>query len=139
MIKLTHPIIDIGIVCSHFEESLVFYRDKLGFEVETEMNIPEVTAVGAALAPSEFRHVRLRAGDTLIKLMEIENPPPRRSHEFAAGGRWLTFVVEDIWQTKKELEAQGVDFLTDVHVPADVRGVVCASDPDGLLIEFVTI
>ncbi len=33
MIKLTHLVIDIGIVCSHFEESLVFYRDKLGFEV----------------------------------------------------------------------------------------------------------
>lgn len=33
MVQLTHPIIDIGLVCSHFEESLEFYRDKLGFEV----------------------------------------------------------------------------------------------------------
>lgn len=139
MVQLTHPNIDIGLVCSHFEESLEFYRDKLGFEVVIDLHIPEVTAIGAALAPSGFRSVRLKAGNTLIKLMEIENPPSRRSHNFAAGVRWLTFVVEDIWQTKKELEAKGVEFLTDIHVPADVRGVVCALDPDGILVEFVTL
>ena len=30
MLKLTHPIIDIDIVCSDFEKSLRFYRDLLG-------------------------------------------------------------------------------------------------------------
>lgn len=139
MVQLTHPIIDIELVCSHFEESLEFYRDKLGFEVVIDIHIPEMTAVGAALAPCGFRSVRLKAGSTLIKLMEIDNPPPRRSHDFAAGVRWLTFVVEDIWQTKQELEAKGVEFITDIHVPADVRGVVCAPDPDGVLVEFVTL
>ena len=33
MLKLTHPIIDIAIVCSDFEKSLHFYRDLLGLEI----------------------------------------------------------------------------------------------------------
>ena len=31
MLKLTHSVVDIAITCSHFEESLRFYKEKLGF------------------------------------------------------------------------------------------------------------
>lgn len=138
-LKLTHPVVDIAIVCSHFKESLRFYHEQLGFEIVQDLEIPADVAKGAALAPRGFRHVRLRAGNTLIKLMDIPSPPPRRSDEFAAGVRWLTFFVEDVRKTFAQLKAEGVKFLTDPIAAPDAAGVVCAVDPDGILIELVQV
>jgi catechol 2,3-dioxygenase-like lactoylglutathione lyase family enzyme len=133
------PFVDVGIVCSHFEESLHFYRDLLGLPVALDIQIPAEVAVGAGLAPRPFRQVRLKAGETLIKLMEIQGAPPRRSAEFAAGVRWLTFFVADAWKTYAELSAKGVKFLAEPVTAPDAAGVVCALDPDGLLVEFVQL
>lgn len=138
-LKLTHPVVDIAIVCSHFEESLRFYHELLGLEIAQDLQIPDDVAVGAALAPRGFRHVRLRAGNTLIKLMDIPSPPDRRSDKFAAGVRWLTFFVEDVPKTYKQLKADGVKFLSEPVAAPDAAGVVCAVDPDGVLIELVQI
>ena len=103
------PIVDVGIVCSNFDESLHFYRDLLGFHVVLDFEIPEDTAVSAGLAPRGFRQVRLKAGETLIKLMEIESPPARKKPEFAAGVRWLTFFrrrcAQDLSGTLRERRA----------------------------------
>jgi catechol 2,3-dioxygenase-like lactoylglutathione lyase family enzyme len=133
------PFVDIGIVCSHFDESLHFYRDLLGLALALDIQIPAEVAVGAGLAPRPFRQVRLKAGETLIKLMEIQDPPPRRSADFTAGVRWLTFFVEDAWKTYDELRAKGVKFLAEPVTAPDAAGVVCALDPDGLLVEFVQL
>ena len=134
---LTHPTVDIAIVCSHFKESLRFYHEQLGLEIVADLQIPDEVARGAALAPRGFRHVRLRAGNTLIKLMDIPSPPPRRSEKFAAGVRWLTFFVDDVPKTFERLKAEGVEFLADPIAAPDAAGVVCAVDPDGILIELV--
>ena len=106
-IEVERPNIDIGIVCSDFEASLHFYRDVLGLDVFAEVQVPAEPAIKFGLAPRGFRHVRLKAGDTLIKLMDIESPPPGRSEEFAAGVRWLTFFVSDVKATYKELKGKG--------------------------------
>jgi catechol 2,3-dioxygenase-like lactoylglutathione lyase family enzyme len=137
MLELTHPVVDVAITCSHFEESLRFYRDQLGLEVALDIQIPTEVAVGAGLAPRGFRQVRLRAGETLIKLMEIPTPPSRRTEEFAAGVRWLTFFVADVQQTYAALKAKGVRFLSEPIPGSDATGIVCAVDPDGVLLEFV--
>lgn len=131
--------VDIGIVCSDFEASLHFYRDLLELPVALDIQIPAEVAVGAGLAPRPFRQVRLQAGRTLVKLMEIEDPPPKRSADFAAGVRWLTFFVDDAWETYRRLSAKGVEFLAEPVVAPDAAGVVCAPDPDGLLVEFVQL
>ena len=137
VLKLTHPTVDIAVVCSNFQESLRFYHEQLGFEIVQDIQIPDEVAKGAALAPRGFRQVRLRAGGTLIKLMDIASPPAQRSDKFAAGVRWLTFFVEDVRQTFAQLKARGVRFLTEPVAAPDAAGVVCAVDPDGLLLEFV--
>lgn len=133
----THPVVDIGIVCSHFDESLRFYHEQLGLEIVQDIRIPDEVARGAGLAPRGFRHVRLRAGNALIKLMEIADPPPRRSHKFAAGVRWLTFFVKDVRAVFEQLKNKGVRFLSEPITAPDAAGVVCAVDPDGILIELV--
>ena len=70
MFTMKQLTVDVGIVCSNFENSLRFYHELLGLEVVLDILIPASTATGAGLAPTEFRQVRLKAGDTLIKLME---------------------------------------------------------------------
>ncbi|MBD3675497.1 MAG: VOC family protein [Planctomycetaceae bacterium] len=139
MFSLQKPVVDIAIVCSDFEKSLDFYHNLLGLEIVQEVEIPATCASGAQLAPREFRQVRLRAGETLIKLMEIESPPEQGSTQFRAGVRWLTFIIDDVPGTKAALEAKGVEFLSDPVAAPDARYIVCATDPDGLLLEFVQI
>ncbi|MBI1930383.1 VOC family protein [Candidatus Poribacteria bacterium] len=146
MLKLTHPTVDIAITCSNFNESLRFYHECLGLEIVLELQISEAVAKGAGLAPRGFRQVRLKAGNTLIKLMDIESPPlpppiwgRTEGGDFAAGVRWLTFFVEDVRNTVEELTRKGVKFLTEPVSAPDAAGVVCARDPDGILIEFVQV
>ena len=139
MLNLSHPTVDIAITCSNFAASLDFYHNKLGFEIVLDLEIPDDLARDVGLAPTGFRQVRLKAGNTLIKLMDIESPPPAPADEFSAGVRWLTFFVEDIQQTVKDLKQNGVEFLSEPISAPDAPGVVCALDPDGILIELVQI
>ena len=139
MLNLSHPTVDIAITCSDFAASLDFYHNKLGFEIVLDLEIPDDLARDVGLAPTGFRQIRLKAGNTLIKLMEIESPPPKPTDEFSAGVRWLTFFVDDIQQTVKDLKQNGVEFLSEPISAPDAGGVVCAKDPDGILIELVQI
>ena len=139
MLNLSHPTVDIAITCSNFEESLDFYHNKLGFEIVLDLEIPGALARDVGLAPTGFRQVRLKAGNTLIKLMDIESPPPTPSDEFSAGVRWLTFFVADIQKTVENLKQNGVEFLSEPISAPDAAGVICAKDPDGILIELVQI
>ena len=75
MFELNHPVIDVAIICSDFDASLNFYRDLLGLQPVLDIDIPAETARGANLAPDGFRQVRLKAGQTLIKLVEVASPP----------------------------------------------------------------
>ncbi|MFV1965496.1 MAG: VOC family protein [Pirellulaceae bacterium] len=139
MFTLKHPVIDLGIVCSDFDESVHFYRDLLGLKVVLEIHIPGDLAKELGLAPTKFRHVRLKAGDTLLKLMEIESPPQERTFDFQAGVRWLTFIVEDVPACVARLKAAGVEFVSEPLSAPDAKHVVCAKGPDGMLIEFVQL
>ena len=139
MLNLSHPTVDIAITCSNFAVSLDFYHNKLGFEIVLDLEIPDDLARDVGLAPTGFRQVRLKAGNTLIKLMDIASPPPTPTEAFSAGVRWLTFFVEDIQQTVKDLKRNGVEFLSEPISAPDAAGVACAPDPDGILIEFVQI
>ncbi|MDE0634485.1 MAG: VOC family protein [Candidatus Poribacteria bacterium] len=139
MLNLSQPTVDIAITCSNFEESLDFYHNKLGFEIVLDLEIPEALAQDVGLAPTGFRQVRLKAGNTLIKLMDIESPPGTPSDEFSAGVRWLTFFVADIQKTVENLKQNGVEFLSEPISAPDAASVVCAKDPDGILIELVQI
>ena len=139
MLTLSHPTVDIAITCSNFAESLDFYHNKLGLEIVLELEIPDALARDVGLAPTGFRQVRLKAGNTLIKLMDIESPPPTPSDEFSAGVRWLTFFVADIQTTVENLKQNGVAFLSEPISAPDAGGVVCAKDPDGILLELVQI
>ena len=116
-----------------------FYRDTLGFEEILDIQIPVDVALGACLAPTAFRQVRLTAGHTCIKLMQIANPPKPGNTDFKAGVRWLTFIIEDLPNTVQRLKTRGVEFMADAVSAPDAAHVICAVDPDGLLIELVQL
>ncbi len=137
MFKLKKSVVDVAIVCSDFARSVEFYRDKLGLEIVFDFQIPKEIAVSAGLAPRQFRQVRFRAGETLIKLMEIEDPPPALSESFRTGVRWLTFIIENVPETYAALQAKGVEFASEPVVPEDAAFIVCAKAPDGIMVEFV--
>ena len=140
LFTLKQSVIDLGIVCSDFEKSLHFYRDLLGLKVVHEIQVDRNLAKETGLAPRKFRQVRLKAGDTLLKLMEIESPPKERSYEFRAGVRWLTFFVADVPACVARLKAAGVEFMSAEPLSAsDAAHVICAKAPDGMLIEFVQL
>lgn len=139
MLNMKHPVVDLGLVCSDFDAAFHFYHDLLGLEVALDIDIPESTATGAGLAPHGFRQVRFKAGDTLIKIMEIESPPAARGDEFQAGVRWLTFILEDVPATVSALKANGVEFFAEPVSAPDAKHVVCAKGPDGILIELVQL
>ncbi len=116
-----------------------FYKEALGFEEILDIHIPADVARAAHLAPSAFRQIRLTAGLTRIKLMEIADPPKPGTTDFKAGVRWLTFIIEDLPNTVERLKARGVKFLADAVSAPDAAHVICAVDPDGLLIELVQL
>ena len=130
--------VDVAITCSNFEESLHFYRDVLGFEIVVDTEISGEIATRLGVAPRGFHQVRLQAGDSLIKLMDIESPPPPAPHGFASGVRWITVYVEDIDSTIEELKKKGVEFLAD-PVRGQHAAAVAAIAPDGILIEFAQV
>lgn len=139
MFDMKHPVVDLGIVCSDFDESLHFYHELLGMEIALDIQIPDEVATGACLAPRAFRQVRLQAGNTLIKLMEIDSPPETRSYEFQSGVRWLTFILEDVPATVARLKEKGVKFMAEPVSAPDAKHVICAKGPDGMLIELVQL
>jgi glyoxylase I family protein len=130
--------VDVAITCSNFEESLHFYRDVLGFEIVVDTEISGEIATRLGVAPRGFHQVRLQAGDSLIKLMDIESPPPPAPHGFASGVRWITVYVEDIDSTIAELKEKGVEFLAD-PVRGQHAAAVAAIAPDGILVEFAQV
>jgi catechol 2,3-dioxygenase-like lactoylglutathione lyase family enzyme len=136
--QLLNEAIDIAIVCSDFAAAVDFYQQKLGLQTYVDIEIPERLAVPSGLAPRGFRHLRLRAGNTLIKLMEIEPTPDRVPEEFRAGVRWLTFHVADLDITMSELSGRGVRFLS-ARLEGLAGAFACAQAPDNLLIEFVEL
>jgi catechol 2,3-dioxygenase-like lactoylglutathione lyase family enzyme len=136
--QLASATIDIAIVCSDFPAAAEFYQRRLGLPVHADLEIPERLAVPSGLAPHGFRHLRLRAGNTLIKLMEIQPAPLCAPSGFQAGVRWLTFQVADLDSTIRHLSSRGVQFLSG-RLEGLAGAFVCAQAPDDVLIEFVEL
>lgn len=134
MTTLTGSAVDIAIVCSDFDASLHFYRDLLGLEVHQEVEIPADLAGALGLAPRGFRQVRLKAGHTLIKLMDIDDPPGPVPETFAAGVRWITFFVDDVPAVYAHWKSLGVPFLSELP---ESGNIVCARDPNGVIVELI--
>lgn len=140
MLGTTQNSVDIGIATWNIEAMKAFYMDVLGME---EVDVLEHTAPfvqRAGFARNNLKRHAFRFGDILIKLLEIDSPPPPPGETLTdsqRGFRYLTFFVEDMEAAFEHLKASGVSILSDGIVSGRPgRKLVFFSDPDGNLLEL---
>jgi catechol 2,3-dioxygenase-like lactoylglutathione lyase family enzyme len=140
----------VGITVPDLDRGIAFYNGVLGLElfdppspVFDDEDLGERVGVpGAAL-----RQVNLSLGGTIVELLEYTAPAPPYDDEpiraNARGAAHVCFQVEDVEAKKAELEAAGVEFLSDVNVVDE--GVLAGwrwvyfRDPFGIVLELVEI
>lgn len=116
----------VAIIVSDYEKSKDFYVNKLGFEIIRE-NYRE--------ARDDYK-LDLKLGECELELFGIKESPARPSYPEACGLRHLAFHVEDIEDTIRLLNEQGIetepvrlDEFTD-------KKMTFFRDPDGLPLEL---
>lgn len=122
-----------GISVGDLEESIAWYRQMLGFELEKVIEIPEDSG----------RVALLRHGDFVLELFHLPDAAPlpdERRHPWTdirtQGIKHIAYSVADVAALMQELTAKGVDVAWDIRVH---DGDVCAfvRDNTGNLVEFV--
>ncbi len=139
----------VGITVRDLDASIRFYHDVLGLPFSNEPSPwfdGEELGRAVGVPGAALRQVSLLLGTTTLELLEYRTPPSETSAPLASnnlGASHVAFLVDDIDQTKAELEAQGISFLSDVNVVDE--GVLAGwrwvyfQDPDGYPLELVEV
>jgi catechol 2,3-dioxygenase-like lactoylglutathione lyase family enzyme len=110
-------------------QSLAFYRDRLGFAVEAEYDDPPYATLelaGTRLSLAEQGHpAEDRPGVTLV----VPEDPSRLP-------AMLVLEVADCRVTYERLRREGVEFLAEPYSPPWGGSRCFARDPDGYLVEL---
>jgi catechol 2,3-dioxygenase-like lactoylglutathione lyase family enzyme len=140
MLRLSH----IGICVSDCERSLRFYRDVLGFQHLSELQVAgEPSNTLLQLDDVQLRAVYLERDGTRIELLHFASPGwcgearPRAMNQL--GLTHLSLRVDNLASTLATLKEAGVGILLQTHIdiPAFAAAAVFITDPDGTLIELV--
>src|SRR5438067_944838 len=139
-LRLTH----IRICVSDPERSLRFYRDVLGFQYRSELQVAgEPSTTLLQLPDVALRAIYLERDGTRIELLHYAAPghrgdgSPRPMN--ALGLTHLSLRVDQLADTLATLKRAGVRILeqTEINIPAFQAAAVFITDPDGTLIELV--
>lgn len=121
-----------------------FYRDLMGFEVESEFNWDSGSEVAdkiTGLKDSACKAAMLKLGDFRLELFEFSAPDPKLSDRNRPvcdhGLTHLAFTVADIDAEFERLSTAGMVF----HCPPQSMGpttrVTYGRDPDGNVVELM--
>lgn len=103
-----------------------FYVDILGFRVVQRIKVG---------APPMKEVIYIKLGDTVIEIIDTDNPQPRSEYPWQVGYRCIALEVEEMTKAVEHLQSHGV---TISRPPVDLgdsfRGEIL--DPDGLTIEL---
>jgi catechol 2,3-dioxygenase-like lactoylglutathione lyase family enzyme len=140
----------IGITVPDLDHAIAFYTGVLGLEVfDPPSPVFDHDGLGGCVGVSgaALRQVNLALGDSIVELLEYTAPEPPYDDEpiraNARGAAHVCFQVEDVEAKKAELEAAGVEFLSEVNVVDE--GVLAGwrwvyfRDPFGIVLELVEI
>ncbi|MEM9292322.1 MAG: VOC family protein [Acidobacteriota bacterium] len=124
----------IAVAVPDLQQSIVFYRDVLGFEVlETRTTAGRRTAMESAV---------LKAGPITLVLVQGTNEDSQVSQYIAhhgAGVQHIAIGVEDLPEVVESLKAAGVEFVTKTVIQGDgIRQAFTARDPgSGMMYELI--
>lgn len=115
----------VEIIPGDFAASLKFYQQVLDFKLVSRMDVD---------AGPLKEIVYLQLGDTVLELLNIENPVPI-SAEMMIGYRAMALEVESMAEATAYLRDRGVEVTWG---PIDLGDSLRAeiADPDGLIIEL---
>ena len=131
-LSLAKPAIDLGIVTTHGEAMLPFYRDVIGLVYKGEMPMPGGKGV---------MH-RLLCGTSLIKLVVLPSVPAAAAPggiEGGAGYRYWTITVDNLGELVQACTAAGHPVVApEREIRPGVR-IAIVADPDGNWVEFLQL
>jgi catechol 2,3-dioxygenase-like lactoylglutathione lyase family enzyme len=140
-----HKLRHVGIACKEVDQSLVFWRDLLGFEVfwdkvEPEPYISELLG----FAVQGLRTIKLKSisGD-VVELLHFsapnsDNQEVRRNLHTSIGLTHLAFTVPDIHTLLERLTSAGYrSFARPLSPPNGSVLVSYVKGPDNVLLELV--
>jgi glyoxylase I family protein len=129
-VQITKPAIDLGIITRDAQPMLAFYCDVLGLEKE-----------GLIPMPSGGDMHRLKAGSSIIKIVQLSRPPAADATPggipAATGMRYWTLHINNLQQVVDACSAAGCSIVVP---PKTIRaGVTIAivEDPDGNWVELL--
>ena len=125
--RIEKDSLDLGVVISNIQKSLMFYKDTLGLEYVSE-------------TPIWFGVMhRLRYGNSDLKLIDPHTLPPKGlvGLDRQLGFRYITFVIKNLSSLCALLQRKGIKFvISEKEIRPGVR-IAMVEDPDGNIVEFV--
>jgi len=126
--RLSKGCFDVHVVVSDLEESLRFWSQTMGFEIEEVVDLP-----------GGNKQYRLRNGNALVKLM-VPGEHPLAPLFDANGYRGLTFAVSNFEETVERCRKDGYRILLDPRpsfAHPDSGKLICVlQDPEGNIVEL---
>ena len=133
-----HPAISVP----DLEEALAFYRDKLGFEVVMNIELPSMEMMTKAMALEEagYKVAMLRKGNSCIEVFEFTGVGvPAADEDRPVNKHGITHICLAADEYEKDYETlreAGVVFNTEPNGDAPQRWVY-GRDPFGNVIELL--
>lgn len=123
-----------GISVKDMDQSIEFYRDVFGFEVDTETNVSD-----------DFRITHMKLDDSYIELfwMRAHRELPEHARTLdtdlaVIGTKHMAFETDDAEAMYAFLISKGVEMVSDLRTDNTDYDYFFFKDPNGILLEFVS-
>lgn len=143
MLNMIAPL-EMGICVDDLDTIIAFYRDILGFEMISEIDVPADSSTKAGFTAGGYRIVRMQTnyGERIKFVRPVNKPSERMSGEEVLSNRgnvFLTFIVDDLKSTVARIKDTGSPIRTTGDITEIRNGVFLSimDDPEGNHLEFV--
>ncbi|MDA1079886.1 MAG: VOC family protein [bacterium] len=104
-----------------YEKSLLFYRDMLGLELNSQ----------------DTKYTDFKLGETLLAIFQKDEATRMfpKSHMTVGGGSVIAFPVKNVAQTCRDLQAKGIEIFEGPKQMPWGQTVAYFKDPDGNILE----
>lgn len=131
----------LALAVQDIDAAIAFYRDVLGMEEVKSVVVSDDKAERSGASALGFQFRIFSLGPLALKLVELKKDaePVAGALDDFYGVRYIAFVVEDLDETYRSLQAKGVQFLSDIlpaEPEANIQRLVFFRDPDGNILEL---